>query len=145
MTTGTRHIINRETLLRNKITLKIEYSIKGYNVEPWPQEAGFTTRWEEPNKLETDKRRTMIEPIASRTRETRLLLPVKENRLLIDTKDKKGRLLNSQLSNVSGLLCKSKLDLLSHANNSRLLSSLVELLNNRFARLMLKSKALRRS
>lgn len=145
MTTGIRHIINRETLLRDKITLKIEYSIKGYNVEPWPQEAGFTTRWEEPNKLETDKRRTTTEPSASRTRETRLLLPVKENRLLTDTKDKSVSLLSSLLSNVSGLLSKSKLDLLSHANSSRLMSNLVELLNNRFARLIRKSKASRRS
>jgi len=44
MKAGIRLIINRETLLRDKITLKTEYSIRGYNVEPWPQEAGFTTR-----------------------------------------------------------------------------------------------------
>ena len=87
----------------------------------------------------------MTEPSASRTRETKLLLPVKENRLLTDTKDKSVSLLSSLLSNVSGLLTKSKLDLLSHANSSRLMSNLVELLNNRFARLIRKSKASRRS
>jgi len=87
----------------------------------------------------------MIEPSASRIRETKLLHLVIENKLLTDTKDMNVSPLNNQLSSVSGLLSKSKLDLLSHANNSRLLSNLVELLNNRFARLIRRLKTFRRS
>ena len=75
----------------------------------------------------------------SRTREIRCNLLVNVSRLLIDM-----NLFSSLSNNVSVLLLPSKIDLLS-PDSSRIMSSLVALLNNKFVRLTKRLKAFRGS